>query len=122
MRYGREIGLKVPYSENIEVRKTINRLKALPLLLIEHIASAFHIINDDISDDDKLMKSLFKYFKKQWIIHPVFKIENLSVFGEDIRTNNDVEVYHLRLKHLASKDHIQLYPLIYFLYKEAETI
>ncbi|KAH3867665.1 hypothetical protein DPMN_030797 [Dreissena polymorpha] len=37
---------------------------------------------------------LMDYISRQWLDHPIFDVDSCVVLGYQIRTNNDVEVYH----------------------------
>ena len=45
-----------------------------------------------------------------------------TVFGQSIRTNNDVEGYHRQLNDSADGSHIPIYILIPLLHKEAKNV
>ena len=62
------------------------------------------------------------YVNETWLQHKVWKVENWSVFGHSIRTNNDVEGWHHKLNKSAKKGNLPFYLLINLLYLEAKEI
>ena len=57
--------------------------------------------------------------KQQLQVGSTWKLENLSVFKEAVRTNNDVEGYHRRLNERARRGHLPFYMLIRLLNEES---
>ena len=60
------------------------------------------------------------YIISQWLSNETHGVSSISVFNEEIRTNNDCEEWHLRLKKIAKEINIPMYNLISILYDEAK--
>ena len=72
----------------------LRRLLALPLLPAEHIQPAFAAISsagvpDAAAVDQQYCK--LSYVSATWLESTVWSADNLSVYGQIIHTNNDVE-------------------------------
>ena len=65
-------------------------------------------------DDPVLMKliKLVNYIRKTWITSTVYQISSWCVFGQPIRTNNDVEGWHRRLNKKACDQTPPFYDLV----------
>ena len=58
----------------------------------------FERIKRTIKDDDVLMKKLSMYMYNQWMNSSTFNLQNVSIIHIHIRTNNDCEGYHNRIR------------------------
>ena len=67
---------------------------ALPFLPCEHIEPAFRILEGRVSND--MEHQLTTYIDNTWIVGQ-WKPKDWSVFNQTVRTNNDVEGWHLRI-------------------------
>jgi len=72
----------------------LRKLLALPLLPAEHIQPAFAAISsagvpDAAAVDQQYCK--LSYVGATWLESTVWSADNLSVYGQHVRTNNDVE-------------------------------
>ena len=86
----------------------------------EHIIETFSVITEDLTDPNILL--FVEYIRLTWLQHSVWSIEDISVFKESIRTNNDVEGWHRRLNCRARRGRLPFYLLTELLYKEARSI
>ncbi|XP_041377032.1 uncharacterized protein LOC121389461 [Gigantopelta aegis] len=60
--------------------------------------------------------------KRTWFRSSVWKVENWSIFGLPIRTNNNTEGWHRRINARATRDGIQFYLLVPLLLREAKLV
>ena len=70
---------------------------ALPVLPPEHIPQIFEVLAQRAARANQDLNPFVLYVRTQWIYGPVFSARDISVFGMDTRTNNDVEGYHSRI-------------------------
>lgn len=68
--------------------KYIKKLLALPLFPWEHISSTFEKLQSKASDQ---LQPLTYYVKETWMDGALWHPEDLSVYGQSVQTNNDVE-------------------------------
>ena len=84
-------------------------MMALPLLHYNHIWAIFDRLAGYISPDDVLMVNFKNYIERQWMSSTVHPLTSISVFNLSIRTNNDCEGYHNRIKFLSGQgDYIEI--------------
>ena len=69
---------------------------------------------------EKVMKFM-EYVNRQWITSNTFTLDALSVYGLSIRTNNDCEGYHNRMR-IKCRGNQQLYSLAAFLFKKSKIV
>ena len=79
---------------------------ALPLLPEEHIVAAFdritkYVVEADATAGLHKLKKLVEYMRSTWIESNKFPPSSWCWFRKAVRTNNDVEGWHLRLIHVA---------------------
>lgn len=67
------------------------------------------------------LEILMDCIKETWI-NGFWALSDWTVFGQSIRTNNDVEGYHRKLNGMAGSSHIPFCVLIPLLYKEAKNV
>ena len=89
----------------------MRKLLALPLLPAEHIQPAFVGITS-AGVADAAVDLLLTYVSATWLESTVWSAENLSVYGQHVRTNNDVEGWHRRLNQRARRADLPLYLLV----------
>ena len=94
-RKTQEIGLKRAYVNDDSTHKYVKKLLSLPLLPAEHIPPVFTALQLK-ANTDKLTE-LTDYIQKTWITSTTWPPSNWSVFGQSVRTNNDVEGWHQQL-------------------------
>jgi len=102
-----ELGLTTQYAQDAGSRSMCRDVMALPLLPAEHIAPVF----DNLTAGEMqvpALQELVTYVRAQWIAGPVFKSTDISVFGQVVRTNNDVEGWHCRLNTCGKKASLPL--------------
>ena len=99
----------------------LRKLLALPLLPAEHIQPAFTGISSTAVEDDAV-DQLLTYVSSTWLDSTVWSTENLSVYGQHVRTNNDVEGWHRRLNQRARRADLPFYLLVRVLHEEASMV
>jgi len=91
---------------------------ALPFLPAEQIPAMYARIQT-MGTTQKLQQ-LVQYVGRNWITGSTWPPSSWSVFMKSIRTNNDIEGWHLGLNRRASgKSQLPLYLLIRLLHREA---
>jgi len=113
-------GLADDYIRERRAHQLIRMLMALPLLPAAHMSAAF----DELSRlaHSRQTKRLCAYVKATWLSSTVWKPTSLSVFDQQVRTNNDCEGWHRRLNGLARRADVPLYSLIVLLHQEASLL
>ena len=99
------VALQTAYTERKGLYSFIRKVLALPFLPHEHIATSFTQLTEESQvTDDKRLAALMEYVRVTWLDNTVWSVGNWCVFMQPIRTNNDVEGWHRRLKnHPAAK-------------------
>ena len=59
---------------------------------------------------------------KQWFDNNTWSVGNWCAFRRVVRTNNDIEGWHLRINNRAAKSNLNLYLLIPFLHWESSMV
>ena len=116
-----ELGLQTLYCKRDKVYKIVKQVLALQFLPHEDIREAFHELSNKVGVIGPI-REFMNYVNETWLQHNVWKVDNWSVFGRSIRTNNDVEGWHHKLKRSAKKGNLPFYLLISLLYSEAKEI
>ena len=94
---------------------------ALPFLPAPEIDPAFQRLR--LKATTAALEELVQYISETWISSTVFPPKDWSVYGQAIRTNNDVEGWHNGLNRRASgRNNIPFYLLIQLLKREAEPV
>lgn len=88
-RHVQEYGLVRTYRERQAVYWYIRQLLALTFLPATHIRETFDALRVR-ANTDPLMR-LVDYIDRQWMPNSVFDVPSWSVYGQSVRTNNDVE-------------------------------
>ena len=89
---------------------------ALPFLPPEHIETAFRNIQEVASNS--VEEESTTYIENTWITGQ-WQPSDWSVFNQSVRTNNDVERWHLRINTRARRGQVQMYLLIKLLHQES---
>ena len=113
------LGLQQQYMSDISTHDFCRKLMALPFLPAEHIEHAFRNLVEHVSSGTEL--ELATYIDTTWISgnwHP----NDWCIFNQAVRTNNDVEGWHLRINSRACRSQLQFYVLIELLHKESQII
>ncbi|XP_068757610.1 uncharacterized protein [Montipora capricornis] len=84
---------------------------ALPFIPHEKIPRVFQRLRLEATTEP--LKALVEFIQANWVYSTTFPPENWSVYGQPVRTNNDVEGWHNALNRRASgRSDIPFYQLI----------
>ncbi|KAH3779123.1 hypothetical protein DPMN_180602 [Dreissena polymorpha] len=95
----------------------LRKIFALPLLPTADIRPAFDKIREKGQSDPSSHT-----WRKTWMTNGVWAVENWSVYGRSVRTNNDVEGWHNPFNRRAKKGNLSFYLLITLLFEEATEV
>jgi len=116
-----ELGLAVPYSSDNATHRYIRNLLALLFLPAAEIKRVFNHLKSQATTVPLI--TLTDYIGQQWIESSTFPPEEWSVYGEAIRTNNDIEGWHNALNRRAQgRVHLSFYMLIQLLHEESKLV
>ncbi|XP_052238427.1 uncharacterized protein LOC127849719 [Dreissena polymorpha] len=117
-----DLGLKPAYMQRSSAFNLTRQLLCLPFLPAQHIRPTFLKFAEHERSFPDLEKRnrLMDYISRQWLDHPIFDVASWSVFGYQIRTNNDVEGYHHRLNSRAGHRGLTFYRLVPVLLSECQ--
>lgn len=124
----KEYGMYQLYCGKSKSRKFLRELMSLPFLPPEEIPVMFQDFQDLIGPSHHQgFHQLLEYMESTWISSRTFPPSSWSVFGQVIRTNNDVEGWHNGLNKLCAKagndnKNINVYELIEVLYQECQQV
>lgn len=100
-----DLGLAPTYREKRSTHKFLRELMCLPFLPFEHIPPVFKEFFDLLEPHHpQALHLLLQYIEETWIDGPVWTPESWSVFGQSVRTNNDVEGWHYHLNHICARE------------------
>ena len=92
---------------------------ALPFLPHAEIPAAFAKLQTSASND--ALEKVMQYVQNTWVSSTIFPPKAWSVYGQAVRTNNDLEGWHNGLNRRAGgRVHIPFYIQIQHLHKEAK--
>jgi len=114
------LGLQTAYNADEPFHRYCRQLLALPFLPKEAIADTFEELAAEANTDAQ--NQLCDYLRNTWITATIWPPSTWSVFGESVRTNNDVEGWHRRLNGKASHGQLNLYLLLRLLGGEAALV
>ncbi|XP_056001097.1 uncharacterized protein LOC125655975 [Ostrea edulis] len=114
-----QLGFVATFTERESTHTFIKQLMALPFLPWNHIPDVFAAMRSRCPHS---LQELMNYIDNQWMQNPVFPIRTWSVYAFSVRTNNDVEGWHRRMKVEAQGLALPLYQIIPLLRREAELI
>ncbi|KAI0220396.1 hypothetical protein LSAT2_028071 [Lamellibrachia satsuma] len=117
-RKAQELGLRRVYLEDNATFMYVRKLMALPLLPAEHISPVFAVLERKARAEP--LEALVAYIKETWITSRMWPPTSWSVFGQSVRTNNDVEGWHHGFNTKAKQ--MPFYQLTSQLYEEAAQI
>lgn len=107
------------YSQDDSYHRYIRKLLALPFLPSHEIIEQFEQLESDATTSQ--LQQLVSYIRKQWIDNTLFTPQDWCVYGQPIRTNNDIEGWHNALNRRAcGRSNLPLYMLVELLHKEAQ--
>ena len=82
------LGLTTEYRVKGSTHRYIRKLLALPFIPAEQITETFEILKEVATEH---LQPLTDYIDRTWINSNIWGPENWCVFGQSVRTNNDVE-------------------------------
>ena len=113
-----DLGLQADYNNDRGTYAFIRKVMALPFLPAEQIPAMYTRLQAMASTQK--LQQLMQYVGRNWITSSTWPPSSWSVFMKSIRTNNDIEGWHLGLNRRASgKSQLPLYLLISLLHREA---
>ena len=92
------MGLTVAYDKGDGTHRFIRSLMALPFLPAQEIEAQFDCIHQNCPPGP--LEDLVNYVETTWI-NSTYPLECWSIYGQPIRTNNDLEGYHNALNRRA---------------------
>ena len=109
-------GLVTKYRKDPDIQAAIRQLMAIGFLPADRIRPFFDRLAEKSSSS---IGPLLAYYSKFWIeqIGP----ERLSVYGHQVRTNNNVESWHASFNKLVGKAHPNVFELIDCIRKEQDS-
>jgi len=110
----------VTYQNDEATYNYIRKLMALPFLPHHEIPAMFARLR--IQATTQPLRQIVQYIKDQWIESTIHPIKDWSIYGQPIRTNNDIEGWHYKLNRKAHKGNLQFYLLITLMYSEAKRL
>lgn len=114
------VGLQTHYMQDVPVHRLCKQLLGLPFIPAEHIRPVFEKLQERAVTEK--LQELTDYIQLTWIESSVWSPEAWSVFGQSVRTNNDVEGWHHRLNAKAKKGSLTFYMLLRLLHEETAII
>ncbi|XP_041375273.1 uncharacterized protein LOC121388117 isoform X2 [Gigantopelta aegis] len=115
-----DLGLAPAYNTDVATHKFCKKLMALPFLHADHVRPAFDKLRG--KQETEGLGKLCSYIETTWMKNTTYRLQDGCVFGQAIRTNNDLEAWHHRLNQKAGRKNLPLYTLIPFLNAEADLL
>ncbi|XP_044169624.1 uncharacterized protein LOC114951799 [Acropora millepora] len=113
-----ELGLAVAYNNDNAIHRYVKVLMALPYLPHQEIPASFQWLR--LQATTPVLHELVDYVNNQWINTNTFPPSSWSVYGQPVRTNNDIEGWHNSLDRRAGERvHLPFYLLIQLLHRES---
>lgn len=116
----KEYGLQSAYHKDVAVHMLCKHLLGLPFVPSRHIEPCFTRLREEATTPN--MKKLFKYVYKNWIRSSKWSPKEWSVYGQSIRTNNDVEGWHHRINAKAGTNSLPFYKTLTLLEMESQFV
>jgi len=116
------LGLATSYMQQSGYHRLLWKLMVMPLLPANHLVPTFRALDDRARGKSDAIDALLTYVDTTWLQNSVWTKDSLSVFGQQIRTNNDVEGWHRRLNQLARRKNVPFSSLLKLLHGEATYI
>ena len=114
-----DLGLAVPNMKHRPTQDFICQVMALTFLPADHIPRMVDALESRAPAGPCL--ELMPYVRSTWL-EGKWSPQDWSVYGQAVRTNNDVEGYHRRINGNAPSSHIPFYVLVQLLYRESQHV
>ncbi|CAH1268746.1 Hypp3974 [Branchiostoma lanceolatum] len=119
----KEFGLIQVYRQREGAHRLMRYLMSLHMLPYEHVRSTFEALCREADNaNDARLDRLTAYMRDTWMESIFWEVSEWVVFMEPVRTNNDTEGWHRRLKQKANRVHLPFYLLVHLLKKEADFV
>ena len=106
------------YSNDNSIHRHVKMLMALPYQPHQKIPGNFQRLK--LQATTHVLHELVDYVDKQWINTNTFPPSSWSVYGQPVRTNNDIEGWHNSLnRRVGGRVHLPFYLLIQLLHRES---
>ncbi|XP_067056059.1 uncharacterized protein [Acropora muricata] len=113
-----ELGLAVAYNNDNAIHRYVKLLMALPHLPHQEIPASFQWLK--LQATTPVLHELVDYVNNQWVNTNTFPPSSWGVYGQPVRTNNDIEGWHNSLNRRAGgRVHLPFYLLIQLLHRES---
>lgn len=109
-------GLQGAYTNDDGTYQYLQKLMNLCMIPAHHIPQLFTTLEQEATDNK--LQAVTQYMRRTWIDGDMWTPEDWSVYGLNIRTNNDVEGWHNRMN-LLGRQNMSIYVLIPILQKES---
>ena len=117
-----DVGLAAAYLQDESRNQIIRKLMAICLLPPTLMRNKFHQMQRKVqTQGSQKMIRLFDYLQTTWLRNSLWSVENVSVYGSEVRTNNDIEGRHNRLNK-RGRNNMPLYSLIDVLHTESQQV
>jgi len=113
-------GLTNAYVESDRQHFLLHKLMALPLLPAAHMGPVYELQRQQATDSPAVT-DLLRYMETTWIVSSLWPPAMLSVYQQQVRTNNDLEGWHRRLNNVARRANMSFYLLVRLLHTEAQS-
>lgn len=100
----------------------LRKLLVLPLLPADHMQPAFDAIVARAPANCTELQQMLQYVRSTWLQHAIWAPVNVSAYGQQVRTNNDVEGWHRRLNARARRGDLPFYVTVRLLQDEAKAV
>lgn len=114
------IGLAPAYKHDNATHNLCRQFLALPYLPAEHIQPMFTSLVTKATTP--MLVDLALYIRLNWIDGELWTPDKWSVFGQAVRTNNDVEGWHGMLNRHAKRGNISFYLMVRLLHEQAQLV
>ena len=104
------VGLQTSYMQSVGVHHLCKQLLGLPFIPAEHIHPMFQLLQERAATEP--LQEITDYIQLTWIESTVWSLESWNVFGQSVRTNNDMEGWHHQLNAKAKKGNLSFYMLV----------
>ncbi|XP_060605414.1 uncharacterized protein LOC132757927 [Ruditapes philippinarum] len=115
-------GLSAEYKKKEGIYRCLRNFMCLPYLPTGHIKPSFEKLREFAAGATEPVKRVISYIDTAWISSAQWGPENWSVYGQQVRTNNDVKGWHSRITGRAGWFKLPVYDLTELLFKEARWV